>query len=205
MQSNPAVATFGPFTIGSSTANNTLPVSLLSFNAQQQTNTIALQWETTNEINSSHFNIQRSIDGVNFIAIGAVTSKGGGNYEYIDNLSTISQQPATVYYRLQMVDKDGSFTFSKAVAVSLTKQQSALTIFPNPVQQNLYVQLAVTKAEKLTLQVIDLQGKILQQQLVDVVIGNTSISINTGALAKGDYVLVVKGSVISQQKLFVKD
>ena len=164
-----------------------------------------MQWETTNEINSSHFNIQRSIDGVNFIAIGAVTSKGGGNYEYIDNLSTISQQPATVYYRLQMVDKDGSFTFSKAVAVSLTKQQSALTIFPNPVQQNLYVQLAVIKAEKLTLQVIDLQGKILQQQLVDVVIGNTSISINTGALAKGDYVLVVKGSEISQQKLFVKD
>ncbi len=202
VKSNPALAVFGPFTLGSSTTNNTLPVSLLSFTAQQQNSTIALQWQTTNEINTSHFTIQRSVDGVSFSAIGVVSSKGGGAYNYADN-----QLPnnATIYYRLQMVDKDGSFTFSKAIAVSLSKQQSALTIFPNPVQQNLYVQLAITKAEKLTLQVIDLQGKILQQQIVDVVIGNTSISINTGVLAKGSYVLVVKGSDQSQQKLFVKE
>jgi hypothetical protein len=103
-----------------------------------------------------------------------------------------------------MVDNDGSFTYSKTVAVTPNATTKSIRIFPNPVRETLFVQVTSTKTEKLTLQVIDLQGKLLQQQTQQVTAGTTSLSFNTAALAKGNYVLVVKGSAAIQQKQFVK-
>ena len=112
---------------------------MLIFAAQQQNNTVNLAWQTTNEVNSSHFTMQRSVDGLTFTAIGNVATKGGGNYGYTDDLSTINNQQPTIYYRLQMVDKDGSFTYSKVVAVPFIIPHSLFTIFPNPVKETLFV------------------------------------------------------------------
>jgi hypothetical protein len=203
VKSNPALAVFGPFTLGSSTANNTLPISLLSFSAQLQNNNTTLAWETTNEINASHFNVQRST-GAGFNTVGKVNTVGGGNYAYTDNIATLTPTTSSVLYRLQMVDNDGSFTYSKTVAVTPNATTKSIRIFPNPVRETLFIQVTSTKTEKLTLQVIDLQGKLLQQQTQQVTAGTTSLSFNTAALAKGNYVLVVKGSAAIQQKQFVK-
>ncbi|MFC4230749.1 FG-GAP-like repeat-containing protein [Parasediminibacterium paludis] len=179
-----------------------LPLNLLTFSAQQQNNNIALTWQTTNEVNTSFFTIQRSVDGSSFSNIGKVTAKGDGSYAFADN-----QLPSAsvVYYRLQMVDKDGSFTYSKIVSCQLSGISRALTVYPNPVKDNLFVQITSTKAEKITLQLTDLQGKLLQQEDTQVGIGNVSLSVNTSALANGSYVLVVKGSGGVQQKQFVKE
>lgn len=182
--------------------SSVLPLNLHTFTAQQQNNTVNLSWQTTNEVNTSHFTIQRSVDGTSFSNIGKVVAKGDGSYGYTDN-----QPPSAsvVYYRLQMVDKDGSFTYSKVVAVTLNVNRVSLAVYPNPVRDNLFVQITSTKAEKLTLQVTDLQGKLLQQEATQVGVGNVSLSVNTSTLAKGSYVLLVKGSGAVQQKQFVKE
>lgn len=104
-----------------------------------------------------------------------------------------------------MVDIDGGSTYSKIVAVPLKSSPTQLTIFPNPVTENLFVQLASTKADKLTLQISDMQGKVLQQQVDEVGVGNTSVSISTATLAKGSYVLLVKSGEGIKQKQFVKE
>jgi hypothetical protein len=104
-----------------------------------------------------------------------------------------------------MVDKDGSFTYSKVVAVTLVDNRKTLVLFPNPVKDNLFVQFSSTKVEKITLQVTDLQGRVLKQEDTHVGVGNVSLSVNTSALAKGSYVLLVKGSGGVQQKQFVKE
>jgi hypothetical protein len=197
------VTNFSPFTLGSSTALNPLPLSLLAFSAQLKNSNVALAWQTTNEVNASHFNLQQSTNGNNFNTIGKVNTQGGGNYAYTNDVSAINA--STVYYRLQMVDRDGKFTYSKTIAILLKARNAQLTIFPNPVKETLYVQLASTKNEKLSIQIIDMKGSVLQQQEVSVSVGNMSLSFNASKLAKGNYVLLIKGDNLIQQKEFIKD
>jgi hypothetical protein len=202
VKSNLALGAFGPFTLGSSSAANTLPLNLLSFTAQQQNTKTNLAWQTSNEVNVSHFTIQQSFDGTNFNAIGNVSSNGGGNYNYTDNVSAINA--STVFYRLQIIDKNGSFTYSKTIAVMLKNNNSTLNIFPNPVKETVFVQIAATKAETVTIQVGDMMGRILQQEITKVSVGNNSFSVNASSLTRGTYVLLVKSADGVQQKQFTK-
>ena len=182
-------------------SNVSLPLTLISFSAQTQKNIVALNWQTANEINVAHFVIQRSADDTSFSNIGQVATKGGGNYTYTDDLLSITNQTPKIYYRLQNVDKDGSFTYSKAVAVSLAGHQGVLNIFPNPVQATLFAQITSIKAQTVALVVTDMLGHILQQQTANLTIGNTALSINTTNLQKGTYVLSIKGLA---EKQFIK-
>jgi hypothetical protein len=192
----------GTSSLAGFTYTSILPLSVISFTTQIQNNTTNLSWQTNNEVNVSHFIIQRSEDGTSFSNIGKVVAKGDGTYNYTDNQLL---NATIIYYRLQMVDKDGSYTYSKVEAVTLNDKRKTLTMYPNPVKDNLFVQFTSSKAEKLTLQVTDLQGRILQQEDTQVGIANVSLSVNTSALAKGSYVLLVKSSKGLQQKQFVKE
>lgn len=179
-----------------------LPVSLQSFSASYfLNNQVQLNWQILRELNLSSYFIQRSTNGSNFEDIGTIIAKGGGDYSYIDNQLTAA---TTFYYRLQIVDKDGSFTNSKVVAVNLNSKLQTINLYPNPVKESFFVQLAASKAETVTLQITDMQGRVLQQQVQPLTIGSNNLSINTSNLAKGTYVLVVKGQVV-QQKQFVKE
>jgi hypothetical protein len=88
-----------------------LPITLLNFSATVQAfNAVELNWTTTNEINSSHFVIERSIDGNKFSDINKVSATGNStikqNYSYLDNQAANINSPV-LYYRLKLVDKDG--------------------------------------------------------------------------------------------------
>ena len=105
--------------------NATLPLDLLSFTGNlQNNNTVLLNWKTENEINTSHFVIERSTDGIRYSGIGNVTANGrnnaGGsfNYSFTDN-DAVNQSSQRLYYRLKMVDIDGSLKYSNIVSVSM--------------------------------------------------------------------------------------
>jgi len=193
-----------PFTISGNGSATVLPLTLQSFAAYVQNTTVNLAWQTANEVNVSHIYVERSTDGTSFTRINKVSVKGGGSYAYTDDVAALGGSKA--YYRLMVVDKDGSIAFSKVISAQIgASVNKQLAVYPNPVKGNLFVQITSTKAEKITLQVADLQGKILQQEDTQVGVGNVSLSVNTSALAKGSYVLLVKGSGVVQQKQFVKE
>jgi hypothetical protein len=180
--------------------NNVLPLLLVQFNAQYQNNQIALGWKTTNEVNTATFLIQRSTDANNFTNIGSLPAKGGGNYNFTD---TALPNTTTIYYRLKMVDKDGSFTYSNIVNCELPVMSSVLTIYPNPVKESLLVQMSANKAEKVTVQITNMQGKVLEQNVQDLHVGKNNFSINTQKLPKGNYILSIKGQS-TKQTSFIK-
>jgi hypothetical protein len=184
-----------------------LPVTIADITAQLQTNkTVAVSWTSATELNLAYYNVQRSVDGSNFSTVGKVAATGAGNYRYSDDLSSIIPQPATVYYRLQSVDKNASSAYSKVVSCQLLNAgKQALSIYPNPVQATLFAQLTVTKAGSVEITVRDLQGKLLSKQITQVAAGTTAVSVNTASLASGSYVLVVNGTDGSQQQQFVKE
>ena len=114
-----------------------VPVKLVSYQvklvseAAKNERKVLNEWRTTNEINASHFNIQRSIDGVIFKTAGQVAAKGGGSYNFADPL-TSNNLPSTIFYRLQMVDKDGRIEYSPIKEINLRHSASSIRLYPNP-------------------------------------------------------------------------
>jgi DNA-binding beta-propeller fold protein YncE len=163
-----------------------LPLILLSFSASLQNKNAQLQWQTANEINTSYFNIQRSTDGVNFITIGKTNAVGSGNnnYNYTDNILALNYP--VIYYRLQNVDKDGSYTYSKVVSISLASN-SSFSISPNPAKDVVFV----SGNNLIEVKIIDNTGRVVMtKQLGNV--NNASISIP--GIAKGLYIVQMKDS-----------
>ncbi len=107
-----------------------------------------------------------------------------------------------VYYRLVSVDKSGKFTYSKVVEVVLNKQ-GILSLYPNPAKNVLNVSIANSTKEIAVVQVIDLLGKVVKQQTVQLIAGNNNVSIAIENLAKGSYFIKVNGQS-TLQKQFIK-
>ena len=181
-----------------------LPLTLLNFNVTKQDNIAQINWQTANEINTSHFDIQRSTDGVNFTTVGSVNAAGTSvlkhDYTYPDDVSGLTT--GKVYYRLQMVDNDGKFSYSKIVYITLLNSLQ-ITIYPNPAH-GYFIIGNYDKLDVRTASVVvrDVTGKILINQKFT---NDTEQKINIGSLSKGMYMVsIITPGNVQTQKLIVE-
>jgi len=109
-----------------------VPVQLMYFRGKAEADRVRLSWATALEINSSHFNVERSTDLKEFATIGKISSAGDSrqqiNYSFLDE----APLPGVNYYRLKQIDKDGTSDYSKIIAVSPQTDASQFVIYPNP-------------------------------------------------------------------------
>ena len=129
----------------------------LSFNYTLTNNGVRLQWQTASEFNSDKFEVEKSIEGVNFNKIGTVTSAGTSNtprdYSFPDT------NPAAInYYRIKQIDKDGKSSYSKVLQVKF-KNGNPLTIQPTIVTDQLRVNIGLEQREIKGFQVYDISGR----------------------------------------------
>ena len=151
--------------------NGVFPIKDISLKAKELDGQAILEWHTTNELNVASFNIQESIDGVNFFTIGERDAVGSGNnnYNYLTN-NTIN---GSTYFRLQAIDKDGSQYYSNVTALQSSVTNSLVSIFPNPAKG--IVTIKGSHISKATM--IDNAGKVvLEETFKDAT--NPSISIS---------------------------
>ena len=154
----------GFFVSGQSEA--ALPVTLVSFQAKKRENVAYLQWQTSSEINSRQFDIERSTDGKQWHYLGQVMAQGSEatntDYSYTDALP----QAGTNLYRLKMIDRaadggTGSFAYSRIVALEFAE---AVALFPNPAVGVSEVSLKGVKPENIrNLRLFDRSGRLLRQ------------------------------------------
>ena len=165
--------------------NGTLPIEIISIGATKNVDLSVFNWSTSNELNTSEFIIQHSSDGIFYTNIGNVNSIGFGanNYQFIDKnpINGIN------YYRLQIVNKDGSSSYSKVVSVNFGVNKS-FSIIPNPARD--FATISFSKSvDKATLAVYDITGK---QVMIKSLSGSSSSYIlNTQSLKSGLYVIKV--------------
>ncbi len=138
----------------------TLPVILLSFTATKKGEQNLLQWATTQEINTSYFEVERSGDWVNFTSIGQVDA--AGNSGVAKSYSLVDAKPVSGmnYYRLKMVDKDGKFSYSEIRSID-EAVGFVVSIYPNPVEINLSLNISSDKTMQVQLEVVDNGGRWL--------------------------------------------
>lgn len=91
-----------------------LPVNIISFNGKNEGSKNVLSWKATNAVNFEKFIVERSSDGNNFTAVGAVNWKDAADYSFTDNNITSSN---ILYYRLRLTDRNNSFKYSTVIAL----------------------------------------------------------------------------------------
>ena len=111
-------------------------------------------WTTSTEINVSHFNVQRSLDGVIFETVGRVKAKGAGKYSLTPNPSPL-ERGVTCYYRLEVVDKNGALSYSEVKELRI--ENGELIISPNPAKDFISISGGSVKEVRVS----DVGGRVL--------------------------------------------
>lgn len=161
-----------------------LPLQLQAFQATTANQQVNLSWQTANEINVDRFEVQSSKEGANYTTVGTVVAnnQAANTYSFTDALST-----GTSYYRLKMIDKDGSFTYSNIETVK-GKAAGALKVSPNPVVGNTITASHEPAKAGATLTLYTLGGATVKTQAVPV--GTVNTKLNITGITKGVYVVV---------------
>lgn len=170
--------------------NSTLPIQLNSFSAVKKGSSVQLNWNASMDA-ESRFNVQRSDNGINFYTIGTLYFPTGTNGLSNDYYFTDESPLAGVnYYRLEYTET-GEMTLYSDVRSVRFDEQTSFRISPNPVSGALIqVELAKGVQNRLTMRLLTITGRIIQQQEVN---GNgKSVQMNlNGAIPSGTYILQV--------------
>jgi hypothetical protein len=157
-------------------------------------------WQTANEINVSHFNIQRSLNGKDFINVGKIVANNNSynEYKFIDN-SQQSTVNGGLYYRIESVDKDGKKQYSQIRTLDLKpKTLNSVSIYPNPAKSILTINCVGMKE----LNIINSLG----QTVIHRTISNNLYQLNIQSLSKGLYLLniITTKNNVYNEKLIVQ-
>jgi parallel beta-helix repeat protein len=163
-----------------------LPLQLLSFSASRNGKINLLKWGTEQEINTDRFEIQRSSNSKDFVSIGNVKSRNNGNPENDYVFTDAQPLKALNYYRLNMIDKDGRFTYSVTRHTNNTEGFD-VTLYSNPVRQNLPLAFNTEKATEVQITIVNAEGKNVYAGKIKLADGTSLQNINVAAFKAGIY------------------
>lgn len=182
-----AVSHFSEFWLngGGPGQNKPLPVTLTSFTATRKNSAALLQWETSQEINTQSFTIEKSTDGIHYIPVGTVAAAGNSQstlrYQFTDPMLS----NGTNYYRLLITDIDGKTSYSMIRTIQVSDIADNLQVYPNPVVRGmLYIR---SSREISSIELTDVSGRTLLRKAI----AGTQYQLPMQGFAKGTYFLHV--------------
>jgi hypothetical protein len=174
----------------------TLPVELISFSATLKSNWVHLNWQTASELLNSHFELEKSSNGIAFENIGIITTKGdefsGANYQFKDPSST-----QTVYYRLKQIDLDETFQYSQIISVEGNASPNNAP-YPNPFADDLFLDLTTNS----TLKFLSINGS--QQKSIQLSAGRHNLSAYLSDFSNGLLVVTISSTYGTRNYKLVK-
>jgi hypothetical protein len=160
-----------------------------------------------NQLSVAYYEIERSLDGINFAKINTVSRTGNSytsTYSYTDFLTGITSP--MIYYRIRQYDLDGSYYFSKIINLKKNNKEQMLAVYPNPVENNMVIHLHATTPNDAIASVTNSSGAQVIFQQVRLATGNNSFSVNgIEKLLKGVYQLtIIPASGEKMTRQFIK-
>jgi hypothetical protein len=193
------------FTIGA----YPLPVELSAFTAVAKNLDAQLAWTTASEKDNDHFDVERSLNGTDFVKIAEVKGQGSSTRatDYTRTDAGIGAKAAgLVYYRLKQVDVDGTTTFSPVRTVSFGKVVPAITLYPNPATSATSLDLTLLPTGAYRVSVLDAAGRVVLNTTLEAGLTH-ALDLNT--IASGTYTLLVRGEnggqVVNLTKRLIKE
>lgn len=187
--------------------SSVVPVSFTGLRARKVAGNVALDWGTVSEINASHFEVERSANGVEFnTVIGRVNAKGNSTTETNYTLDDTRPLSGVSYYRVKQYDVDGKYTYSNVATINFDKAPALLVVYPNPVKNSLNIEYTAIKGGKVEMNIVDSKGAVINQQVQTVLVGRNVHNMNVSTLAKGVYILkVIDADKNVTHTKFIKD
>jgi hypothetical protein len=179
----------------------TLPANLLDFTGEQKNNYNALAWKVSEEKQVLRYEVERRIDNGSFAKVADVTARnitGILTYTYNDNVAGISG--TNYYYRIKIVNADGSTNYSNVILIKIVRSGNLL-VLGNPVTNSSAIQLNLANPTLVTFKMYDAKGSLIAVNRVNALAGANRYSFSMfGVLARGHYVL----EAITTQERFSK-
>jgi len=194
------ITVFSPFNVGlTATA---LPLSFTSVNAAKGNGFNTVTWQATCNSSYAIFDVERSTDGRTFTSVNTITASQQRclqPFTYADNTNAAG----TVYYRIKNTDVDGKVSYSSIVKLtSSTKDMILVGVAPNPVSNIAQLSVAVAKNDRVELQVISVEGRVVQRSTVAVQAGTSIVNLDVANLQNGMY--TIKGVFANGQTSTVR-
>jgi parallel beta-helix repeat protein len=179
------------------TGSVTLPVKLLNIFASKIKNDVLVNWATASEINSSRFEVERSVNGTDFYFAGSLPSANnvnGASYSFKDNGAISLATGPVMYYRIKMIDIDGSYEYSFIATVKVDKElKFTAEAFPNPFRETATIKFTAITSQTVTIQVTDIRGKVLIKEKRTIPAGVSLVALaQSHQLAGGMYLAVIE-------------
>ena len=154
-----------------------LPVSLMNFSASMiSSNKAKIVWNTSMEINNSHFLVERSNDGKSFSPVAKVFGNGttalSHNYTILDDIANAEN---VIYYRLHQVDVDGKSNFSNIIAIKIAKDNAIANVSPNPFTSYINIRMVWSRSEIITARILNIQGKEMMNTKLQAIKGQNQV------------------------------
>lgn len=163
----------------------TVPVKLISFKGGFENNGVKLRWTTTNELNLAAYIIEKSVDGIDFKAIGTTIPNNNSlvnNYSFIDSNTTYV---SNIYYRIKSVNTDNTDAYSNTVII-VREQQISMKVFPNPATSSVVIMHEKANVNS-SIKIYSIDGKLLIEKLVKQ--NDTQSILDISKLLQGSYIV----------------
>lgn len=196
------VRSYSAFTFGATNVDpeiNPLPVTFAAFTGRQDGNSVVLEWTTMSENNNDYFEIERSVDGINYVTIGYVSGAGDSNGRIDYSFSDNAPEQGQLYYRLSQVDFDGKRDYADKVVALVYAGDEAdwLTVVPNPTHGLFRINVSAGMADG-TVRLMSQSGQVVRIFEIE----GYEQSLDISDLPDGVYILqYVSNSKVLQHKV----
>jgi Secretion system C-terminal sorting domain len=178
-----------------------LPLHLLDFSADKENSSVALNWATENELNTSHFEVERGADGRTFTklsdisALSSTTSSSTTrrNYNFVDR----QPLPGTGFYRLKMLDMDGHFKYSGILKINFSGSPQ-FEVYPNPVKD--VITIGGIRGNG-NIRLINAEGR----QVLQKISAGQSMTVDVSKYPSGIYVVLYSDGEKTQSQKILKE
>lgn len=183
--------------VTNSNCNISLPMQLMDFAGVRQKSCIALRWTTVQESEMKKYNVERSVNGVNFSTIGSVSSINSiarFSYYFTDTaISTLSS--GKLYYRLQQIEVGGRSTYSKIVTIGIAGSIGDFKVGNTLFRDDIIIFTHATTQQTVQIRIVNLAGKTLYSKKAIFTPGNFAYTIhNLSFLPTGSYIIQITGA-----------
>jgi hypothetical protein len=184
-----------------------LTLKLANFYATSLNCLAILNWTTFQEINTDFFSIEQSYDAVNFYFIASVKASGSSTQNQYS--ISMSQPSGLMYYRLKMINTDGSFLYSPVISsLNKCKVVEYMILFPNPVatHENIYINFETVYKGKADYILFNSIGQRIMMQPIQVKDGRNQITIDLQNFSAATYFIIVlsdNGKQIGSTQKFI--
>lgn len=190
-------------------SGNVVPIRFVEFAAAYSSNEVKLNWVTAYENSTENFDVERGNDSLHFKKITSVKGYGTlgsiNTYKHSDVQSPETDKYKDLYYRLKSKDADGKIVYSPVVKVRIEGISGlhSMKVVPNPVVNNIVLNLQLNKSCEATVKVINSTGMEVYSQPVKGVAGQNALTLKeTSQLPKGLYFVQVL--IDKKEKLLAK-